>query len=168
MKGTVIITGASRGIGAATARLAAARGYAVCVNYRAAKHQAEALVREIEASGVPALAVGADVAVEADVVRLFEALDLRLGEADYLAGDYSIADMAVFPWTRDRNAKWGGTWEQQFPNVWAWHARVKERPAVRRMVELCDRLVAEDAASIGSATIEIKDRFLGRGQFAAP
>lgn len=101
------------------------------------------------------------------VVRLFEALDLRLGEADYLAGDYSVADMAVFPWTRDRNAKWGGTWEQQFPNVWAWHARVKARPAVQRMVELCDRLVAEDTASINGATTEIKDRFLGRGQFAA-
>jgi NAD(P)-dependent dehydrogenase (short-subunit alcohol dehydrogenase family) len=75
IKGTVIITGASRGIGAATARLAAARGYAVCVNYRAAKDQADALVREIEASGAPALAVGADVAVEPDVVRLFEACD---------------------------------------------------------------------------------------------
>jgi GST-like protein len=102
------------------------------------------------------------------VVRQFEALDRRLAEAPYLAGEYTIADMAVFPWTRDRNAKWGGTWEQEFPNVWAWHARVKARPAVQRMIEFCDRLVAEDTVSINAATTEIKDRFLGRGEFAAP
>ncbi|HXC37705.1 MAG TPA: glutathione S-transferase N-terminal domain-containing protein [Burkholderiales bacterium] len=100
--------------------------------------------------------------------RFFEAMDMRLAEADYLGGDYSIADMAVFPWTRDRNAKWGGNWEQQFPNVWRWHARVKARPAVQRMVEACDRLMADDAVSIKNASEEIKDRFLGRGAFAAP
>jgi GST-like protein len=101
------------------------------------------------------------------VSRFFEVLNTRLAEAEYLAGDYSIADMAVFPWTRDRNAKWGGTWEQQFPRVWGWHARVKARPAVQRMIAICDRLVAEDAVSIDSVTVEIKDRFLGRGAFAA-
>jgi GST-like protein len=102
------------------------------------------------------------------VTRFFEAMDTRLGESEYLGGDYSIADMAVFPWTRDRNAKWGGNWEQQFPNVWRWHARVKARPAVARMVAVCDRMVAEDAVSIQNASQSIKDRFLGRGEFAAP
>ncbi len=102
------------------------------------------------------------------VARFFEVLETRLAEADYLGGDYSIADMAVFPWTRDRQAKWGGTWEQQFPRVWAWHARVKARPAVRQMIAICDRLVADDAVSINGVTTEIKDRFLGRGAFAAP
>jgi GST-like protein len=100
--------------------------------------------------------------------RLFEVLDIRLAEAKYLAGDYSIADMAVFPWTRDRNQRWGGNWEQQFPNVWAWHARVKERPAVQRMIPIADRQFAEDVASIGSVTQEDKDRYLGRGAFAVP
>jgi NAD(P)-dependent dehydrogenase (short-subunit alcohol dehydrogenase family) len=73
-----MITGASRGIGAATARLAAARGYAVCVNYRSARAPAEALVAELSTAGAPAIAVAADVAVEADVVRLFETCDARL------------------------------------------------------------------------------------------
>jgi GST-like protein len=102
------------------------------------------------------------------VARLFETLDARLSEADYLAGEYSIADIAVFPWTRDRNQRWGDNWEQQFPNVWAWHARVKGRPAVQRMIPVADRQFAEDIASIGKVTPEERDRFLGRGAFAVP
>jgi NAD(P)-dependent dehydrogenase (short-subunit alcohol dehydrogenase family) len=75
----LLITGASRGIGAATARLAAQRGYAVCVNYRTARPAAEALVAELEAGGAAAIAVAADVSAEADVVRLFETCDRELG-----------------------------------------------------------------------------------------
>ena len=63
-----IVTGASRGIGGATARLAAARGYAVCVNYRARRDAADAVVAQIAAAGGRAIAVGADVAREAEVV----------------------------------------------------------------------------------------------------
>ncbi len=71
----VLITGGGRGIGAATARLAAARGYAVCLNYRQRREEADALVSELRASGADAVAVQADVSVEAEVLRLFTAVD---------------------------------------------------------------------------------------------
>ena len=70
-----LVTGGSRGIGAATARLAASRGYAVCVNYRANAAAANAVVGTIRAAGGTAVAVQADVGVEADVVRLFATCD---------------------------------------------------------------------------------------------
>ena len=99
-------------------------------------------------------------------VRFFEALDVRLGEAPYLAGEsYSIADMATFPWTRNRNARWGGDWEGRFPNVWNWHARIKARPAVQRMIPISDEMFARDSAAIAAAKPEDKDRYLGRGAF---
>ena len=79
MQPVLLITGASRGIGAATARLAAERGHAVCVNYRRDETGAQALVREIEVGGGRAIAVQADVAIEADVVRLFETVDAQWG-----------------------------------------------------------------------------------------
>ncbi len=79
MDKVLVITGASRGIGAATARLAAARGYAVCVNYRQNREAAERVVATIEAEGRRAMAVAADVAIERDVVRLFETVDRTLG-----------------------------------------------------------------------------------------
>ena len=75
----ILITGASRGIGAATARLAAERGYAVCVNYRCRRDAADAVVADIVASGGRAIAVQADIAIEADVVRMFETMDGELG-----------------------------------------------------------------------------------------
>ena len=77
----LIITGASRGIGAATARLAGSRGYAVCVNYRANREAAERVVRDIHAAGGAAIAVAADVGVEAEVKRLFETCDVAFGPA---------------------------------------------------------------------------------------
>jgi len=69
----VLITGGSRGIGAATARYLAGQGYHLCLNYRHDKASAEALVAEIRARyPVSCIAVQADVGVEAEVVRLFE------------------------------------------------------------------------------------------------
>ena len=68
----MLITGGGRGIGAATARLAAQRGYAVCVNYLRNRDAAEKLVGEIEKSGGRAKAVAGDVAREADVMRMFD------------------------------------------------------------------------------------------------
>jgi NAD(P)-dependent dehydrogenase (short-subunit alcohol dehydrogenase family) len=88
----LIVTGGSRGIGAATARLAAGRGYAVCVNYRKNQAAADALVAEIAAAGGNALAVGADVASEADVVRLFETVDARLGPLTALVNNAGILE----------------------------------------------------------------------------
>ncbi len=87
-----IITGSSRGIGAATARLAAEAGYAVCVNYRRRRADAEAVVREIESAGGRALAVAADVGSEADVVRMFEAVDEHLGPVTALVNNAGILE----------------------------------------------------------------------------
>jgi len=88
----LIVTGGSRGIGAATARLAAERGYAVCVNYRKNRAAADALVSEIQAAGAKALAVAADVASEADVVRLFETVDGQLGVLTALVNNAGILE----------------------------------------------------------------------------
>jgi NAD(P)-dependent dehydrogenase (short-subunit alcohol dehydrogenase family) len=75
----LIVTGGSRGIGAATARLAAKRGYAVCVNYLGQRGAADEVVKTIEETGGRAIAVQADVSCETDVVRLFETVDGELG-----------------------------------------------------------------------------------------
>jgi NAD(P)-dependent dehydrogenase (short-subunit alcohol dehydrogenase family) len=90
--GVLLITGASRGIGAATARLAAQRGYAICINYRTAREQAEALVADLERAGARAVAVQADVSVEPDVVRLFETCDQRLGPLAALVNNAGILE----------------------------------------------------------------------------
>jgi NAD(P)-dependent dehydrogenase (short-subunit alcohol dehydrogenase family) len=75
----VLITGSSRGIGAATARLAAAQGYDVAVNYTRDKEGAAAVVADIEKVGRRAVAIQADVGREDDVARLFETIDRNLG-----------------------------------------------------------------------------------------
>jgi NAD(P)-dependent dehydrogenase (short-subunit alcohol dehydrogenase family) len=89
---TLLITGASRGIGAATARLAAQRGYAVCVNYLRNRDAASTIVDEITAAGGRAIAVAADVAVEADVVRLFLTVDKELGPLTALVNNAGILE----------------------------------------------------------------------------
>jgi NAD(P)-dependent dehydrogenase (short-subunit alcohol dehydrogenase family) len=83
----LVVTGGGRGIGAATARLAAERGYSVCINYRQEKDAAEKLAREIGG-----LAVQADVASEADVVRLFKTVDEKLGRVNVLVNNAGIVD----------------------------------------------------------------------------
>ena len=88
MKKVMLVTGGGRGIGAATARLAAERGYAVCVNYRSDRAAAEKLAKEIDA-----LAVQADVSAEADVVRLFQLLDEKLGRIGVLVNNAGIVDV---------------------------------------------------------------------------
>jgi len=88
----LIITGASRGIGAATARLAAERGYDVCVNFRADAAAAEAVVAQALAAGRRAIAVQADVAQEAEVVGLFETAGARLGAIDGLVNNAGILE----------------------------------------------------------------------------
>lgn len=77
--GVLVITGASRGIGAATALLAAARGYRLCINYRRDVEGAETVVERIEQAGGRAIAVQADVSREEDVVRLFRTAEAELG-----------------------------------------------------------------------------------------
>ena len=88
----LLVTGGSRGIGAETARLAAERGYAVCVNYRRNRAAADAVVGAITAAGGTALAVGADVANEDDVIRLFETLDSQLGPVAVLVNNAGILE----------------------------------------------------------------------------
>ena len=88
----LLVTGGSRGIGAATARLAATRGYDVCVNYHRHEAAAARVVADIEAAGRRAVAVAADVSVEADVVRLFEHCDSRLGRVDALVNNAAILE----------------------------------------------------------------------------
>lgn len=91
----VLITGAGRGIGAETARLAAARGYAVCVNYLKAREAAETLVTEIGAGGGRALSVQADVAREDDVERLFATVDAELGTLTGLVNNAGILEQQM-------------------------------------------------------------------------
>ncbi|EPC03978.1 oxidoreductase [Litchfieldella anticariensis FP35 = DSM 16096] len=92
MNQVMVITGASRGIGAATARLAAARGYTVCINYRSNSQAAEAIVDEITASGGRAIAVAGDVSIEADVMRLFETAERQLGAIGALVNNAGILE----------------------------------------------------------------------------
>ncbi len=92
MKPILLVTGGSRGIGAATARLAAARGYAVCLSYRSNAAAADAVVADIERAGGEAIAVAADVASEADVLRLFETVDTRLGRLSALVNNAGILE----------------------------------------------------------------------------
>jgi len=92
--GVLIVTGGSRGIGAATSRLAAASGYSVVINYASDAATAGSLVSEIEAAGGRAAAVQADIGVEADVVRLFEEAD-QLGPLRGLVNNAGIVDLAA-------------------------------------------------------------------------
>ena len=89
---TILITGAGRGIGAATARLAAERGYSVCINYHKNATAAELLVQEIESKGGSAFAVRADVSVEPEVVNLFEQVDRALGPLNALVNNAGIVE----------------------------------------------------------------------------
>lgn len=92
MKRVAVITGASRGIGAATAILAGSRGYAVCVNYLRNPGSAREIVAAIEGAGGRAIAVAADVATEGDVVRLFQTVDRELGPVTALVNNAGILE----------------------------------------------------------------------------
>jgi NAD(P)-dependent dehydrogenase (short-subunit alcohol dehydrogenase family) len=88
----VLITGGSRGIGAAAARLAAARGYAVAINYVSNEQAAALLVAEIETSGGCAMSVQGDVGSEAEVCRMFAEVDRRLGVLSALVNNAGVLD----------------------------------------------------------------------------
>ncbi|WP_106419683.1 SDR family oxidoreductase [Salinicola tamaricis] len=92
MKPVMIVTGAGRGIGAATALMAAQKGYAVAVNYRSDKASADKVVAEIEAAGGRAIAVQADVVDETAIVAMFETVDRELGRVDVLVNNAGVVD----------------------------------------------------------------------------
>jgi len=89
-KKTVLITGGSRGIGAATAKKFAAQDYLVCINYKENESAAMAVVDEINASGGQALALKADVSIETEVVEMFRQVDTHLGHLDVLVNNVGI------------------------------------------------------------------------------
>jgi NAD(P)-dependent dehydrogenase (short-subunit alcohol dehydrogenase family) len=89
-KGVAIVTGGGRGIGAAIAKGLAADGYAVAVNYASNESAAAKTVSEIVGNGGTAIAVQADVAKEADVIRLFETVDRRLGAPAVLVNNGGV------------------------------------------------------------------------------
>lgn len=93
MKKTILITGASRGIGAATALLAAEAGYRVCVNYAQNQTAAESIVRQIRSGGGEAVAIQADISSEAEVLRLFEATEQQLGPLTALVNNAGVLDL---------------------------------------------------------------------------
>ena len=87
---TLIVTGASRGIGAATAILAAKQGYAVAVNYRTERARADEVVARIKAGGGKAVAIAGDVADEKDVIALFDAAERAFGPIGALVNNAGI------------------------------------------------------------------------------
>jgi NAD(P)-dependent dehydrogenase (short-subunit alcohol dehydrogenase family) len=98
MSRSVVVTGASRGIGAATARLAAQAGWQVCINYNSHAGEAEAVAAEIRGAGGTAIAVKADMASEAEIVAMFQRCDKELAplgglvnNAGFLGGESRVA-----------------------------------------------------------------------------
>ncbi len=90
MTGNLIVTGGGRGIGAATALMAADRGYDICVNYLERGDRADEVVEKAKSKGRKAIAVQADVAKEADVARMFETVDKELGGLDALVNSAGV------------------------------------------------------------------------------
>jgi NAD(P)-dependent dehydrogenase (short-subunit alcohol dehydrogenase family) len=105
MNKVLIITGAGRGIGAATALIAAERGYAVGINYLKNKNAADGVVQKIQQSGGKAIAVAGDVSIEEDVISLFDKVEDHLGPVRYLVNNAgilntqsSLKDLSVERW----------------------------------------------------------------------
>jgi len=90
MDKVVIVTGGSRGIGAATSKRLAADGYAVCVNYRTRVDAADQVVAEIRGHGGDAVSFRADVSVEDDVIRLFDATEAEFGAVTHLVNNAGV------------------------------------------------------------------------------
>jgi NAD(P)-dependent dehydrogenase (short-subunit alcohol dehydrogenase family) len=100
----VLVTGGSRGIGAATARLAAERGYAVGITYKANRAAADSVVDSIVSKGGKAIALAGDVGIEADVMQVFERIDVSFGRLTALVNNAGILErqMRVDAMTVDR------------------------------------------------------------------
>lgn len=106
MSRVMLITGASRGIGAATARLAAQQGYALCLNYHQRADATNAVLEQVRGLGVTAIAVQADVADETQVLHMFEAIDRELGRLDVLVNNAGMLEQQMRLEQMDA-ARWG-------------------------------------------------------------
>lgn len=127
MKPVLLITGASRGIGAATAVLAAQQGWAVAVNYAHNAAAANAVVAQIQSTGGTALAVQADVGDEAQILRMFADVDAKLGRLSGLVNNAGVVDVTA----KVEDQSWQ-RWERMMRiNVLGSFACARE--AVRRM-----------------------------------
>ena len=87
MDKVIVITGASRGIGAATALLAAQQGYRICINYQADDEAAHRVLEQVRALGAQAITVRADVSIEDEVITLFQRVDHELGRVTALVNN---------------------------------------------------------------------------------
>jgi NAD(P)-dependent dehydrogenase (short-subunit alcohol dehydrogenase family) len=124
---TLLITGASRGIGAATARLAATRGWDVAVNYTQDEAAAQAVAADVRAAGRRVLVLKGDVGVEADVVALFAAVDREWGVLTGLVNNAGVVDVAA------RVDEMSGARLQRMFNINVLGTLWAAREAVRRM-----------------------------------
>ncbi|HAG78560.1 SDR family oxidoreductase [Stutzerimonas kunmingensis] len=107
MSRVMLITGASRGIGAATARLAAHQGYALCLNYYQREDAVKQVLEQVRAAGVSAMTVKADVADESQVLQMFDMIDREFGRLDVLVNNAGMLEqqmrleqMDAARWTR--------------------------------------------------------------------
>ena len=127
MSPVLLVTGASRGIGAATALLAAQQGWAVAVNYTANSLAADEVVRRIRAGGGTAMAVQADVANEAQVLAMFARIDAKLGPLSGLVNNAGVVDVSARVDEMDM-----ARWRRMF-DVNVLGSMLCAREAVRRM-----------------------------------
>jgi GST-like protein len=98
--------------------------------------------------------------------RVVEVIDQRLAGRDYLAGEYSVADIATFPWLRNIPALMGPEAMAKYPNVARWVKSIDERPAVKAALVKVDAVRAE-TTPFDKAAPETLDQVFGRGKFAA-
>ena len=130
MKPVLLVTGGSRGIGAATARLAAQAGWAVAVNYTQNSQAADEVVRAIRAEGGHAISVQADVGDEAQIMAMFAQVDAKLGRLSGLVNNAGIVDLP----SRVDQMSWARLERMMRINVLG--SMVCAREAVRRMSTL--------------------------------
>ena len=127
MKPVLLVTGGSRGIGAATARLAARAGWAVAVNYTQNSQAADEVVRAIRADGGQAISVQADVGDEVQIMAMFAQVDAKLGRLSGLVNNAGIVDLPA----RVDEMSWARLERMMRINVLG--SMVCAREAVRRM-----------------------------------
>ena len=127
MEKVLLVTGGSRGIGAATCKLAAQQGWAVAVNYSANSLAADDVVRSIRSQGGHAMAVQADVADEDQVLRMFEQIDAKLGHLTGLVNNAGVVDVTAR--VQDQSLE---RWRRMF-DINVMGSMLCAREAVRRM-----------------------------------